>query len=532
MDVITQWWPYLLAAVALGSAFGYWVRRAGAYGAAGPADAGTGGTAAEEADVPHQPPAGIEAERDRETQRAVHAETELSELRQEREPLQADLSGRVGELEALLRERDQRIATLSAAHAAQPARVAFSSEPAISRDEVDTLFAEIIEARKAMKAAEQEAHRREEEVAAELAEAYAELQAASAAIRMREQRLSGELEEARRELEEAADRLAATHAVEQALRGELDQSLAAETSARRQAQELLEENARLSVAFKELEARLSSSMQTELALRAELEIVGGGQAGRGRELEGLRVELEDTRRALAAASARGQEQQEVSAELRAQLTEARSRLATIAGEEHGLREELTESHRLAAAAAEREASLRLELDRAGQSIAGLQASAAPAAAVERPIPFAADVDRREVPAGEDRDARDTGAAAATGAPSTVAGLSAEELERLVLDAGEGSRPAGRELADGQRPDDLKAIGGIGPVNERWLHRNGIYFYAQVAQWSPEELAWVARHLPNFGKRVYRENWVRQAAELARPDVMPEQQGKRLRADRH
>lgn len=527
MDVITQWWPHLLAAVVLGTAFGYWLRRTGAYAAADSADAGAGETAAEEADVPRQPPADIEAERDREAQRAVHAE---SELRRERERLQADLGGRIGELEALLRDRDERIARLTAAHAAQPDRAPSSSEPAISREEVDTLFAEIIEARKAMKAAEQEARRREEEVAAELAEAYAELQAASAAIRMREQRLSGELEEARRELEEGAERLAATHAVEQSLRGELDQSLAAETSARRQAQELLEENARLSVAFKELEARLSTSLQTELAVRAELEVIGGGPSGR--ELEGLRVELEDTRQALAAASAREQEQQAVSAELRAQLAEARGRLATVAGEEHGVRVELTDSHHLAAAAAEHEASRRYEPERAGQRIAGPQASDAPAAIAERPIPAAASVHRREVPASEGGGARATGATGDACVPSMAAGLSAEELERLVLAAGDGSRPAGRELADGQRPDDLKAIGGVGPVNERWLHRNGFYFFAQIAQWSPEELAWVARHLPNFGKRVYRENWVRQAAELARPDVMPGQQGKRLRADRH
>jgi predicted flap endonuclease-1-like 5' DNA nuclease/regulator of replication initiation timing len=319
--------------------------------------------------------------------------------------------------------------------------------------------------------------------------------------------------------------------MEQSLRGELEQSLAAEASARKQAQELLEENARLSIAFKEVEARLGSSTQAEQAVRAELEAIGSVQAERGRELEGLREELDDTRQALAAASARAQEQRAVSAELRAQLTEARSRLAGIAEQEQRLREELTEARAVAVAAAQREVSLRLELDRAGQRIAALESSAAAAAVTDRAIPVAASVHRLEVPAPEDRDARDGGATGVAGAASNIAGLAGEELERLVLAAGEGRRPAGRELADGLRPDDLKAIGGVGPVNESWLHRNGIYFYAQIAQWTAEELAWVARHLPNFGKRVYRENWVRQAAELARPEVMP-RQGKRLRADRH
>jgi predicted flap endonuclease-1-like 5' DNA nuclease len=351
---------------------------------------------------------------------------------------------------------------------------------------VDTLFAEIIEARKAMKAAEQEARRREEEVAGELAEAYAELQAASAAIRGREQRLSGELEEARRELEEAADRIVATHAVEQALRGELEQSLAAETAARRQAQELLEENARLSVGYRELEARLSSAMETEQA---------------------------------------------VNAELRAQLTEARSRVATMDEEEQGLREELMASQRLVEVAAERETSLRLQLDRAGQRIAALEAREAARLGTERPAPPAASIHRLEVPVPEDRESRDSRSEEGGGLPSRAAGLAVEELERLVLAAGEGCKPAGGELADGQRPDDLKAIGGIGPVNERWLHGNGIYFYAQIAGWSPEEMAWVARHLPNFGKRVYRENWVRQAVELAGPDASTGADQRR-RADRH
>lgn len=528
MDVISQWWPQMLAAAVLGTAFGYWLRRTGAGASEEPADAGTAETGTPVTDTPRPPAAGVETGPGygQEAQDTLRAQAELSELRHAHDRLQAELSQRIAELEAQLREREDRIAQLTAT-----ARAAFSGEPAISREEVDTLFAEIIEARRAMKAAEQEARRREEEVATELAEAYAELQAASAAIRMREQQLSGNLDEARRELEEAADRLAATHAVEQSLRGELDQSLAVEASARRQAQELLEENARLSVALRELEARLSSTMQSELAMHAERDAIGRGQVERGRELEELRVELEDTRQALAAANAGMEEHQAVNAELRAQLTETRSRLAMIAEQEQSLREELRESHRLAAAASEREASLSLELDRAGQRIAALEAREAARSGNERAVPVAASVHRLEVPVPEDKGARDTAREVAASAPSMVAGLSVEELESLVLAAGEGRRPAAGELGDGQRPDDLKAIGGIGPVNERWLHGNGIYFYAQIAAWSPEEMAWVARHLPNFGKRVYRENWVRQAAELARSDAATGT-NRRRRADRH
>jgi predicted flap endonuclease-1-like 5' DNA nuclease len=99
------------------------------------------------------------------------------------------------------------------------------------------------------------------------------------------------------------------------------------------------------------------------------------------------------------------------------------------------------------------------------------------------------------------------------AVSRAASLSGAELEQLVLAAGAGLQPPPVEV-DHQRPDDLKIIDGIGPVNERWLHAHGVRYFWQIASWSPAELAWVAHHLPNFGSRVYRENWIAQAAKLA------------------
>jgi predicted flap endonuclease-1-like 5' DNA nuclease len=99
------------------------------------------------------------------------------------------------------------------------------------------------------------------------------------------------------------------------------------------------------------------------------------------------------------------------------------------------------------------------------------------------------------------------------AVSAAATITSAELERLVLAAGAGQQPAPVEI-DHQRPDDLKIIDGIGPVNERWLHAHGVHYFWQIASWSPAELAWVAHHLPNFGSRVYRENWIAQAAKLA------------------
>jgi predicted flap endonuclease-1-like 5' DNA nuclease len=549
MQVISQWWPYLLLALLMGTAFGFWLRRAGGdLGAEAMGGAAGEGTTAE-VDGLRQRLSGFEAEHDESVQRAARVEAELTGVREERDRLEETLARRIGELETQLRERDDRLAQLTeAAHPAEPARAAFTSEPTITRAEIDSLFAEIIEARKAMQAVEQEARVREEQVAAELAEAYADLQAASQAIRGREERLNRELAQTQAELEQVNGRLAAAHIAEQTLaselqglRGELAESLAAEIAARRQAQDLLAENARLSASFKELDTRLESAVQLEQTLRAELELLGNVEAEHRREIESIGAELAQARRALAAAETRESEQQAELTGLRARLADASGQVDAKARNEQRLSDELGESRRLGAAALEREVSLNAELDRLRHRLEILDKSATAPAIVEpcppreTPGPAIANVHRLGVSATEGRNAcgeqnETVKSSAAAEAPS-MATLSADELERLVLAAGDGRQPMRGELANGQQADDLKAIGGIGPVNERWLHRNGIYFFAQIAQWSAEELAWVARHLPNFGKRVYRENWVRQATELAQTGVM-EGRRKRLRADRH
>jgi NADH-quinone oxidoreductase subunit E len=67
------------------------------------------------------------------------------------------------------------------------------------------------------------------------------------------------------------------------------------------------------------------------------------------------------------------------------------------------------------------------------------------------------------------------------------------------------------------PDDLKMISGIGPKNEAVLHSLGIYTFAQVASWKKAEREWVDSYL-NFHGRIEREDWVRQAAALAKGGV--------------
>lgn len=92
-------------------------------------------------------------------------------------------------------------------------------------------------------------------------------------------------------------------------------------------------------------------------------------------------------------------------------------------------------------------------------------------------------------------------------------MSAEELEAEVTKAGDGVKP--KSVTRGADADDLLLIDGVGPKNNEWLKSNGIHYFWQIATMTPAELAWLANNLPNFGSRVYRENWVSQCANLAK-----------------
>lgn len=73
---------------------------------------------------------------------------------------------------------------------------------------------------------------------------------------------------------------------------------------------------------------------------------------------------------------------------------------------------------------------------------------------------------------------------------------------------------------GEGADDLKLIKGIGPELERMLNGLGFYHFAQLASWTPEEVAWVDAHLEGFDGRIEREGWVEQARQLAEEGETP------------
>ena len=61
-------------------------------------------------------------------------------------------------------------------------------------------------------------------------------------------------------------------------------------------------------------------------------------------------------------------------------------------------------------------------------------------------------------------------------------------------------------------DDLKRISGVGPALEKKLHDLGITTFAQIAAWSPEEIADFDDKL-SFKGRIERDNWLEQAAQF-------------------
>ncbi|MFK7792945.1 MAG: 50S ribosomal protein L21 [Devosiaceae bacterium] len=95
----------------------------------------------------------------------------------------------------------------------------------------------------------------------------------------------------------------------------------------------------------------------------------------------------------------------------------------------------------------------------------------------------------------------------------------EETPAPVEAASAAAAPAG-DLPEGAlfaapagAADDLKKISGVGPVLEKKLNALGITTFAQVAAFSPADIAMVDDAL-SFKGRIERDNWLEQAATLA------------------
>lgn len=63
------------------------------------------------------------------------------------------------------------------------------------------------------------------------------------------------------------------------------------------------------------------------------------------------------------------------------------------------------------------------------------------------------------------------------------------------------------------PDDLLKLKGVGPKILKLLNDLGIYSFAQIAAWTPDQISWIESKL-DFKGRVTREDWVAQAKKLS------------------
>ncbi len=105
-----------------------------------------------------------------------------------------------------------------------------------------------------------------------------------------------------------------------------------------------------------------------------------------------------------------------------------------------------------------------------------------------------------------RASRGETAAAPPAAPTTAAAPPLADIPSPYLPA-----PSGEA-------DDLSRIKGIGPKLSARLAELGVFHFAQIAGWTPEQLALVDSELGNFQGRPERDQWQSQAALLAAGDI--------------
>jgi predicted flap endonuclease-1-like 5' DNA nuclease len=63
-------------------------------------------------------------------------------------------------------------------------------------------------------------------------------------------------------------------------------------------------------------------------------------------------------------------------------------------------------------------------------------------------------------------------------------------------------------------DPLEEIVGVGPMLTDLLHEVGVFYFWQIAEWSPKDVEYVDGLLRHFRGRIERDDWVGQARELA------------------
>ena len=103
------------------------------------------------------------------------------------------------------------------------------------------------------------------------------------------------------------------------------------------------------------------------------------------------------------------------------------------------------------------------------------------------------------------------AAEKAAAPKTAAKKAAPEAEAKAETKKAAPKKAAAKKTEA---DDLTQISGVGPVIVKKLHAEGVTTFAQIAAWTPEQVADMDEKL-NFKGRIDRDEWLKQAADLAK-----------------
>ena len=100
--------------------------------------------------------------------------------------------------------------------------------------------------------------------------------------------------------------------------------------------------------------------------------------------------------------------------------------------------------------------------------------------------------------------------------ASVDAMAQEEVEIDAVEevvAAPPPRPGSLLDAAPEKADDLKQIKGVGPKLEEQLNALGIYTYAQIAEFSDDDLDWIDMYLGTFRGRPQRDDWIGQAKAL-------------------
>ncbi|MEL6957725.1 MAG: 50S ribosomal protein L21 [Pseudomonadota bacterium] len=114
------------------------------------------------------------------------------------------------------------------------------------------------------------------------------------------------------------------------------------------------------------------------------------------------------------------------------------------------------------------------------------------------------------------------AAANPGKPtSKKAAKAAEEASKPKAEKKAAPKKAAKKEAPAKEAatidtgvDDLKELSGVGPALEKKLHAAGVTTFAQIAEWTQEDIDNFGEVL-SFKGRIEREGWVEQAKKLAK-----------------